>query len=63
MTNGRPESGGQGAISIRAAMILYAVLAVIAVFTLKKEWLFLGLIIIGGAAVKTYISHVRKKLE
>jgi hypothetical protein len=63
MTNGHSESGGTGIIGIRTAMILYAVLAVIAAFTLKKEWLFLGLIIIGGAAAKTYISHVRKKLE
>lgn len=44
-------------------MLLYAVLAVIALVTLKKEWLLLGLIVVGGAAAKTYISHVRKKLE
>jgi hypothetical protein len=44
-------------------MALYAVLAVFALFTLKKEWLFVALVILGGAAVKTYIVHVRSKLE
>lgn len=50
-------------ISIKTAMILYAVLAVFAILTLKKEWLFVALVILGGAAIKTYISHVRRKLE
>jgi hypothetical protein len=57
------ESGNQGTIGIRTAMVAYAVLAVIAVFTLKKEWLFVALVILGGAALKTYIFHVRSKLE
>jgi hypothetical protein len=57
------ESGKRGAIGIRTAMGLYAVLAVIAVLTLKREWLFVALVVVGGAAIKTYISHVRRKLE
>ena len=60
---GPEESGGRGAIGIRTAMALYAVLAIFAIFTLKKEWLFVALVILGGAAVKTYIVHVRSKLE
>jgi hypothetical protein len=60
---GPEESGKRGAIGIRTAMGLYAVLAVIAVLTLKREWLLLALIILGGAAIKTYVVHVRSKLE
>ncbi|HEX4811077.1 MAG TPA: hypothetical protein VH325_19210 [Bryobacteraceae bacterium] len=60
---GPGDSGGRGMISIKTAMILYAVLAVFAILTLKKEWLFVALVILGGAAIKTYISHVRRKLE
>ena len=44
-------------------MALYAVLAVFAILTLKKDWLFVALVVVGGAAVKTYISHVRSKIE
>ncbi|HEX4230686.1 MAG TPA: hypothetical protein VHZ07_18565 [Bryobacteraceae bacterium] len=57
------ESGKRGAIGIRTAMALYAVLAVVAVLTLKREWLVVALIILGGAAIKTYVVHARSKLE
>ena len=60
---GPDHSGKQGAISFRIAMALYAVLAVFAILTLKKGWLFVALVVVGGAAVKTYISHVRSKIE
>jgi hypothetical protein len=57
------ESGKSGAIGIGTAMALYAVLAVIAVLTLKREWLVVALIVVGGAAIKTYVVHVRSKIE
>jgi hypothetical protein len=50
-------------ISIRTAMLLYALLAVIAFATLKRTPLYLVLLIVFALAVKTYLHHLRSRLE
>ena len=50
-------------ISFRTAMIAYALLTVTAFVTLKRTPLYLALILLGAAAVKTYVHHLRSRLE
>ncbi len=58
----RPELGPK-MIKIRTALIAYAVLAVIAVIVLKGYALALALIVVCGAAVKTYVQYLRERME
>jgi hypothetical protein len=51
------------AIRARTAVVLYAVLIVIALATLRGKPLALALIIVLGLAVKSYLDSVRRKLE
>jgi hypothetical protein len=51
------------AIRGRTAVVLYAVLIVIALATLRGKPLALALIIVLGLAVKSYLDSVRRKLE
>ena len=57
-----PEPSGS-AISFRTAMILFAVLAITSVLTLKGPALALALIIVLGLAAKAYVHHLRSRLE
>jgi hypothetical protein len=50
-------------IGIRTAMVLYALLLVAAFATLKGTALYVALIIVLGIAAKTYLHHVRRRLE
>jgi hypothetical protein len=50
-------------IGIRTAIALYAVLVVASVWTLKGTPLALALIIVFGLAVKTYVHHLRSRVE
>jgi archaellin len=50
-------------IGIRTAMVLYALLLVAAFATLKGTALYTALIIVLGTAAKTYLHHVRRRLE
>lgn len=50
-------------ISIRTAALLYALLVLVSFLTLKGPALALALIIIGGLAVKSYLHHLRSRLE
>jgi hypothetical protein len=50
-------------IGIRTAMVLYALLLVAAFATLKGTALYTALIIVLGIAAKTYLHHVRRRLE
>jgi high-affinity Fe2+/Pb2+ permease len=50
-------------IGIGTALILYAVLAGIALATLKGLALAIALIIVGGLAVKSWVQHLRRRLE
>jgi 4-hydroxybenzoate polyprenyltransferase len=50
-------------ISIRTAMLLYALLAVIAFATLKRTPLYLALLIVFALALKTYLHYLRSRME
>jgi hypothetical protein len=58
----RPDFGGK-IISIRSAMIAYAVLAVIAFATLRGYALGVALIVVFGAAAKSYVHYLREQQE
>jgi len=59
---GRPEFGRK-IISLRTGMIAYAVLAVIAFATLSGYALGVALIVILGFALKSYLYHLRQRME
>lgn len=50
-------------IGFRTAMILFAALAGFAIAMLKGPALYLALIIIFLVAVKSYVHHIRKRME
>lgn len=50
-------------IGIRTAIALYALLVLASVLTLKGAPLALALIIVLGLAVKSYLHHLRSRLE
>jgi hypothetical protein len=50
-------------IGFRTAMILLAALAGFAIATLKGAALILALIIVFLVAVKSYIHHIRSRME
>ena len=50
-------------ISFRTAMLSYAALTVIALATLRRTPLILALILLAAVAAKTYIHHLRSRLE
>jgi hypothetical protein len=50
-------------IGVRTAMVLYASLVVAAFVTLKGTALYIALIIVLGIAVKTYLHHLRSRME
>lgn len=54
---------GRKIISMRTAMIAYAILAGIAFATLKGYALAVALIIVFGAAVKSYVHYLRERME
>ncbi|MFL6354259.1 MAG: hypothetical protein ACJ74Z_20740 [Bryobacteraceae bacterium] len=58
-----PPEPSRTVIGIRTAMVLYALLVVAAFATLKGTALYIALIIVLGIAAKTYLHHVRDRLE
>ena len=50
-------------ISIRTAMLLYALLVLASVLTLKGTPLALALIIVLGLALKSYVHHLRSRWQ
>lgn len=50
-------------IGFRTAMILYAVLVLASVLVLKGAALALALIIVLALAAKSYVHHLRSRLE
>jgi hypothetical protein len=49
-------------IGIRTAFALYAVLAALALLTLKGNFRILALVIVVGLAAKSYVDHLRRNL-
>jgi uncharacterized membrane protein YiaA len=58
-----PPEPSRTVIGIRTAMVLYALLLVAAFATLKGTALYVALIIVLGIAAKTYLHHLRDRLE
>jgi hypothetical protein len=50
-------------IGIRTALVLYGLLVVASILTLKGIALALALIIVLGLAVKSYVHHLRSRLD
>lgn len=50
-------------ISLRTALILYALLIVFAVWTLKGTALILALLIVGALTVKSILHYFRERME
>jgi hypothetical protein len=57
------ESGPRTVIGPRTAFVLYAVLVLFAIATCKGRALAIALFIVLGLAVKSYVGHVRNRLE
>ena len=58
------ESGSRkGVIGLGTAFVLYLVLALWSIATLKGIALAFALIVIGGLAAKTYIHFLRSRIE
>jgi hypothetical protein len=58
-----PPEPSRTIIGIRIAMVLYALLLIAAFATLKGTALYIALIIVLGIAAKTYLHHLRRRLE
>lgn len=58
-----PPEPSRTIIGIRIAMVLYALLLIGAFATLKGTALYIALIIVLGIAGKTYLHHLRRRLE
>jgi hypothetical protein len=58
-----PPEPARTVIGIRTAMVLYLLLLVAAFATLKGTALYIALIIVLGIAVKTYLHHLRSRIE
>lgn len=59
----RPNEPSRGMIGLRTALILYSLLAVAAIATLKGTALAVALLVVLGLAAKTYVHHVRGRME
>jgi hypothetical protein len=53
----------QGVISIRTALILFAVLTAASCFALKGPALVIALLIIGALAAKAIVHYFRRRIE
>lgn len=60
--NDRSQFGNK-IISLRTGLIAYAVLLVIALFTLKGYALGVAVIVVLGAAAKSYVHYLRERME
>ena len=54
---------GRKIISMRTGIIAYAILLAIAVATLKGYALAVAVIVVLGAAVKSYVHYLRERME
>jgi hypothetical protein len=58
-----PSEPSRTVIGIRTAMLLYVLLIVGAFATLKGTALYIALVIVLGIAGKTYLHHLRSRIE
>lgn len=59
MTTNEPS---RGVIGLRTALILYALLVLAAIATLKGTALAVALLVVLGLAAKSYLHHVRGRM-
>jgi hypothetical protein len=50
-------------VSFKAAMLCYAALVLLSALTLTGKFRIFILIVLAGVALKTYIHHIRERLE
>lgn len=53
----------RGVIGIWTALVLFALLAVLSMITLRGVALTFALIVIGGLAIKSYVHFLRSRIE
>ncbi len=58
-----PPEPGRSVIGFRTAIILYILLAIAALTTLRGTARIIALLIVGLLAAKTYVHHVRRRIE
>jgi len=58
-----PSEPSRTVIGIRTAMLLYVLLIVGAFAILKGTALYIALVIVLGIAAKTYLHHLRSRIE
>jgi hypothetical protein len=63
MSDDLREPPEKPAISFSAAMAAYAVIAVLCLFTMHGDALYLTLLIVGAIALKTWLARAKSRLE
>lgn len=58
-----PNEPSRGVIGLRTALVLYALLVFAAIATLKGTALAVALLVVLGLAAKSYLHHVRGRME
>jgi len=58
-----PPEPSRSIIGFRTAMIMYLLLVVFAVAALTGMARVIALVIVGGIAAKTYVHHLRRRME
>lgn len=58
-----PNEPSRGVIGLRTALVLYALLIIAAIATLKGTALAVALLIVLALAAKSYLHHVRGRME
>jgi Flp pilus assembly protein TadB len=53
----------EGMIRLRTALILFAILTALSLWLLKGVILYLTLILIAALAGKSYVHHLRKRID
>jgi hypothetical protein len=56
-------SVGKPLLSYKTALIAYGVLAGICALTLRGDAQYIALLIIGALAIKTWLAHVKSRLD
>lgn len=57
------KDGSESVISLRTALLLYAVLVILAFLTLKGTALTLTLLIVGALVAKSILHYYRDRME
>ncbi len=61
--HGEPLTQSRPLLSFKAAMISYAALALLGAVTLTGKFRIFILIVLAGVAMKTYVHHLKERVE